>query len=478
MMILAILCILSGGLSAPLAWASPVIPSIDTPRDTGLDANADAAVVIANEQYDSLPHAQYALRDGEVMRDLFVHTLGIPKDRVIYATNADRDQMLSAIDRATALVDDSKGTLYVYYVGHGDAGPEGDPIFLGRDARRRGPLKKHWITLDDVLEHSTAAPHRIVIADTCFNGRSRADVALQPGARSAGGSITQTPHQSGAPTAIWMATSPGERAWTYDATQHGAFTYFVAGAIRGWADGASGQRKDKRVTLREAQAYVSVALAQIGDREQHPRLDVNAPDWDPQLNRKSRRLALEVAPPLDSFPSIDGQVPERPSNHYAPAVSVAPQAGLTNPADVAGPIARAPTYFTCCTKDYLLNTSITDSNSKKQDLSYVTQIAQWSANGYAASVNLEKSERRYHTWTLVTATCLVGATTTLYYSLSPVNSSPNKQGFAFPVWGVGSLVSTALWYRSSRQYTDQKRIITAYANENLNTLPRVPAGSP
>jgi len=68
----------------------------------------------------------------------------------------------------------------------------------------------------------------------------------------------------------WNAAGPNQLSSPLEPVEHGAFTYFAIGALRGWADGELDGKTDGMVTAEEAQAYVSRALRRSGLNEQTP----------------------------------------------------------------------------------------------------------------------------------------------------------------------------------------------------------------
>jgi hypothetical protein len=56
--------------------------------------------------------------------------------------------------------------------------------------------------------------------------------------------------------------------------RHGAFTYLVAGALRGWADGELDGARDGAVTAEEAAQFVQQGLRRVGRLDQRPSAEV------------------------------------------------------------------------------------------------------------------------------------------------------------------------------------------------------------
>jgi hypothetical protein len=88
---------------------------------------------------------------------------------------------------------------------------------------------------------------------------------------------------------VWWGASHGEVAVDLPSAAHGAFTWAVLGALRGWADGVRG-RPDTRVSADEADRWVADTLADLGV-DQHPVLRGD--------RLRILSLAHEAQPPLD-----------------------------------------------------------------------------------------------------------------------------------------------------------------------------------
>src|SRR4030095_3965279 len=85
------------------------------------------------------------------------------------------------------------------------------------------------------------------------------------------------------------AVAPERDARALGSAQHGLFTYFLVGALRGWADGADRRTADGMVTLEEAHTWVGQSMGAHGV---HPTLERGgaAGLWD------LSRGAMESAP--------------------------------------------------------------------------------------------------------------------------------------------------------------------------------------
>lgn len=250
---------------ATLAWA---LPAIDPPVATEARHPADAAVVIGIEDYFLLPDVPHATADAGAFEGFLRTTRGLPGDRIrVLGRGANREQILDAVGTLGQQVG-AGGTLWVYYAGHGAADPEsGERILLGADAQADTvSFRARAVALSELETLATAGGgHGLFVLDTCYSGRARGGADLVEGKRFA------VPDYAGAPApgvTRWTAAGPSEWSSSLPGTDHGAFTWAVLGALRGWADADA----DGRVTAAEADAYVTTALREVGVTDQRPAL--------------------------------------------------------------------------------------------------------------------------------------------------------------------------------------------------------------
>ena len=283
--------------------AKDALPSIDSPLRSGQSASADTAVVIGFEQYPYLKlPVPYAGRDARAFMDFLVYTRGVPKDRIELIDSADRAGIERALREAGSRLGEG-GTVWVYFAGHGAASPDtGERLLLADDVRSDpDDFVKSGVPLASVPSLVGAGDSPVVmIIDACYTGTARSGKALIDGGRMAvpGRHLTALRQ-----TALWTAASADQVAGPLNPAEHGAFTYFAIGALRGWADGELSGRPDGQVTADEAQAYVSRALRSADLRSQDPQLVVQDPSgWVLSSGAKEQgpELALLRAT-LDSY---------------------------------------------------------------------------------------------------------------------------------------------------------------------------------
>lgn len=274
---------------ATAAMAAP--PSVDTPLKTGARAPDAAAVVIGIEDYAFVPDVPYATRDAAAVRDFLVYTHGMAPARVeLLPPTANRELILEAAERAADRAGPD-GAVWLYFAGHGAADPStGEHLLLGVDVQARPEaFRARAVTVAELEEAAGAAGAEVVsILDTCWSGVGRSGESLAGGTRFA---VPTYALPERGQVVRWTATAPDQLSHPLPAAEHGAFTYFALGAMRGWADGALGE-PDGTVTLEEAQEYVARALRTSEVGTQTPEVTGTA-DTVLAASKKLERIELD-----------------------------------------------------------------------------------------------------------------------------------------------------------------------------------------
>ncbi len=298
-----------------IALAAPV-PTVDDEAPAGTAHPGDAALVIANEDYAFLPDVPYAARDAEAVAHTLIAARGIPPERVRVLHGANREQLLEAFDAVSATV--TKGTMWLYFSGHGAASPSStEPLLVGDDAKREAAVFTARSVSVPELRQRAGARRLVVVVDACFTGAGRSGEELVPGARFV---VPQWTVPEAANQLVVTAAGPDQVAGPYEAAEHGLFTWLFAGALRGWADGARDGARDGKVTVAEADTYVTRALAVLQVHDQAP---VWRGGFDEVLVEGG---ALEVAPDLRALPRPGtgpvGPVRPEPGPAFGPVAHV------------------------------------------------------------------------------------------------------------------------------------------------------------
>lgn len=294
------------------AIAQDALPDLDTPLRTGLRAMDDFAVVVGVEDYAILPDVPHARRDATVMADLMRYTRGIPASRLIELVNPSRARLLASLQEAGERTGPD-GRVWIYFAGHGAAHPDrgGAPMIMPRETPDDvlGFVSSGVVIEDAIALAKAGGAEVLVITDACYTGTNRTgERVLDQGGRM----FVPSVWQESSPAAVWLAAGPSEVALPLDEVRHGAFTYAMIGALRGWADGEITGEPDGVVTAEEAQAYVSRALRQLGVENQRPL-----------LKGATDELALMGSPGLSLERAPDLRLPQ-PSVVDAPDPQVAP----------------------------------------------------------------------------------------------------------------------------------------------------------
>ena len=251
------------------APTSGFVSEIDGPLPGALPATTDAAVVIGNEDYRTLPDVPFAGRDARAVEGFLRTTRGVPADRIVFVADATREDMLGALARGTAKVGKG-GTLWVYFVGQGAVDRSmNDRLLVAVDAADTPKaLTQQSMSLGELVTACHAAGHRtLVILDAGFRGVGRDGKEVFARWRyEAPPLAVYMPND----LMIWTAVAPEQDARTLQSAQHGLFTYFLVGALRGWADGADRRIADGMVTLEEAHTWVAQSMGAFGV---HPTLE-------------------------------------------------------------------------------------------------------------------------------------------------------------------------------------------------------------
>lgn len=301
--------------AAAAALAAP-LPAIDEPLKAGTRAPNDAAVVVGIEDYSYIADVPWATRDAQAFYRAPVYTVGVPPARVkLLDQGASHEMIREALGQAATQAGRS-GRVWFYFAGHGAASSrDGGRMILGQDVRAEvAAFDSRGLTVGEIEQLAGGQGALVVmVLDTCYTGRDRAGEALVPGGRF----VVPAYATRAAPRVIsWTAAGPNEVAQPLDSVGHGAFTYFVIGALRGWADGQLDGKRDGQVTLEEASLYVndSLAAAQIG--RQHPALlAADAAGWVLTASPK-----LEPPPEIDATAEVRTPAPGPASASYLDAL--------------------------------------------------------------------------------------------------------------------------------------------------------------
>jgi hypothetical protein len=276
--------LLSAALAAP--------PDIDTPIPGSSKARKDAALVVSVEDYTFIPDVGGATLDGDALAAWLTTTRGV--DRVTRLANPDRAALragMSTASRATR----GGGMLWVYFVGHGTVNDRGQRLLLTAEA---APDDLSGTPIDDLVASAGTgrAKQILFIVDADFGGTGRGGEPLGIPTPSVPTWVTPASTK----VSVWGSTTGAEPSAAYPATGHGLFTWLAVGALRGWADGATGGRPNGEVSLEEAQAFVARHSRSLGGRLWSPGEESRADLMKWSLSRSS----LEAGPSDEDFAAM------------------------------------------------------------------------------------------------------------------------------------------------------------------------------
>ncbi len=271
----------AAGTAAPPASAA--LPDVEAPPRKRAERPDDYALIVGIEDYQSVPKADYGVRDARAVRR-YLEALGVPARNIVSLEGpaATASKLKSYVEEWLPLNVKDDSTLFVYYSGHGAPDPatgeaylvpwDADPQFLKSTAY---PVKSFYASLA-----KTKARRVLVALDACFSGAGGRSV-LPRGARplvTHGGAAGPDDQR----LTVLAAASSDEITGTVDGPQHGLFTYYLLKGLSGEAKNADGA-----VTPRSLYAYLKPLVsdeARRRNRSQTPAL-IGAENDEPLAGR-------------------------------------------------------------------------------------------------------------------------------------------------------------------------------------------------
>lgn len=258
--------LLAAALALVAVPALASAPDVDSPPTTNTRSRKDSALIVSIEDYTFLADATGATKDADVLQIWLSKTRGV--ERITRATDPDKAAFKKKLDEAIKGVRKG-GMLWVYFAGHGAVDAEGRRTLMTKESANDDI---QGLFLDDIRAKvvDSRAKTTLVVLDAGFGGVGRGG---EPLGLPDHGAVPALAPPSSDSVVYWSATTAGESAPTYPETGHGMFTYFVAGALEGWADGATGGKPNGEVTLEEAQVYVTKNTRIVGGKLWNPTRD-------------------------------------------------------------------------------------------------------------------------------------------------------------------------------------------------------------
>lgn len=194
---------------------------------TGERNDKTLVAIIANAKYDAISHVDFALRDGERMKEYCIKVLGIPEDNILYLPNATVNHMRTCFKTLTGLTDTKPDqyNILVYYAGHGQIDNIGEKSFLvpvdsdGNDQESMFNLEKLYSDFDNMKARRVT-----VFLDACFSGMGPDGKPLYE-ARYVAKNAADI--KARGKTLVFSAGTGQQYALPYKEKGHGFFTYFL-----------------------------------------------------------------------------------------------------------------------------------------------------------------------------------------------------------------------------------------------------------
>lgn len=210
------------------------------------------AVIIANENYQSLASVPYALNDGKIFREYCIKTLGIPEKQIKYIPNATGNQIKAQVNWLQTICEVFEDAQIIfYYAGHGIPDESSRTAYLlpidgiGTDISTGYKLDDLYSALGNI-----PAKNVTVFMDACFSGSKREKGML---ASARGVAIKARSGMPQGNMVVFAAAQGDETAYPNNEEKHGMFTYFLLKKL---------QETKGEVTLHELGEYITRNVSQ------------------------------------------------------------------------------------------------------------------------------------------------------------------------------------------------------------------------
>ena len=184
------------------------------------------ALIIANENYNSVGSVPYALNDGSIFKKYCEQTLGIDSKKIHYLPNATGNQIKTEINwlqNVLGVFENARAI--IYYAGHGLPDESNRTSYMMPvDASPRDLTTCY--KLDDLysLLGNMPASQVILFMDACFSGSNRGEGMI---VSARGVALKAKAGQPQGNMLVFSAAQGNETAYPYAEQQHGLFTYFL-----------------------------------------------------------------------------------------------------------------------------------------------------------------------------------------------------------------------------------------------------------
>lgn len=238
---------------------------------TNLKNDKTFAVIIANQNYQTVSNVPFALNDGEVFSKYCHQTLGIPQSNIKLVKDATLNNLKHEINWLSNVIRAYQGNVKVifYYAGHGIPDESNRTSYLlpvdgnGSDVSTGYKLDNLYEKLGGMSANSVT-----VLLDACFSGAKR-DGGMLASAR--GVAIKAKSGQPIGNMVVMSASQGDETAYPYKEKEHGMFTYFLLKKL---------QDSNGDVNMSDLSSYITTNVSQksivINGKSQTPILTPSA----------------------------------------------------------------------------------------------------------------------------------------------------------------------------------------------------------
>jgi len=217
------------------------------PHNSELKNSTTFAVIIANENYNSVSSVPYAENDGAILSRYLINSIGIPKEHVKIYNNATFGIMAAALKHINdlSIAFGEKLNLILYYAGHGVPNEKTKKcMLLPVDGDAAIPETCYDVDMLYTTLGNYNANSIVVIMDACFSGSVRGEGMLFA-SRSV--KIKSNYAEPKGNMVIFSASQGDETAFPFEKEQHGMFTYYLLKKL---------QENNGNVTLGELSKYL------------------------------------------------------------------------------------------------------------------------------------------------------------------------------------------------------------------------------
>lgn len=204
------------------------------------------AVIIANENYQSVAPVPFALNDGNIFREYCLKTLGIPEKHIKYVPNATGNQIKAQVNWLQTICEVFEDAQIIfYYAGHGIPDESSRTAYLlpvdglGTDVTTGYKLDDLYSALGNIPANNVT-----VFMDACFSGSKREQGML---ASARGVAIKARSGMPQGNMVVFSAAQSDETAYPDYEEKHGMFTYYLLKKL---------QDTEGNVTLQELGEYI------------------------------------------------------------------------------------------------------------------------------------------------------------------------------------------------------------------------------